>query len=372
MSHFKNNHRDSLNTPIGYRHAPHNWEYDNAALREAASIPPTEAINVSNLKKLALQIDDNSLWMLIDSVEDAENPGTYIPTWKSVGGSVGNNRAGYTYFGLRCNSVAIPGHWATLAEAQFFTSTGLQLLLFATSGTTVGRFDGSAPDATLPFLLYTQADTIYTGGQNILLEDIDWFQIYTGYAEYGSFVNFDLVASMDGLSWVTIQSYINYSAQGTWRSFYINKHPIWVATLNSNTASQENGVPYTNFSWDVLQDSDVAYWDSSTLLLLFSGIYKITVQAHVVPVDSYYIIQNGRQETTVSAALPGFNKATSTSADSDSSSPYSPEPVIAWSNDFIVNSSNPTTPVDIALAFSNAYTGYSGINYRVLVMVELL
>lgn len=62
-------------------HPPYKWQFDTAELREAASIPPTD-----NLTNFALQKDDNSSWMLINSVESLDIPGTFVTTWKSVNG----------------------------------------------------------------------------------------------------------------------------------------------------------------------------------------------------------------------------------------------------------------------------------------------
>lgn len=79
-----NNHR---NAALGQRHAIHNWEFADTTARITASIPPADAMNVSNINKIALQIDDNSLWLLIESVENEEQPNTYITSWQAIGGS---------------------------------------------------------------------------------------------------------------------------------------------------------------------------------------------------------------------------------------------------------------------------------------------
>lgn len=59
--------------PIGERHAPHNWEYADAAERTAAS-----GFVSADLNKLALQLDDGTYWRL-----SAISP----VTWGAVGGS---------------------------------------------------------------------------------------------------------------------------------------------------------------------------------------------------------------------------------------------------------------------------------------------
>ena len=61
-------HRDSQ---LGQRHSVHNWEYADAAARTAAT-----GFGPSDVHKLALQLDENSLWMLAD-----DSP----PTWQAVG-----------------------------------------------------------------------------------------------------------------------------------------------------------------------------------------------------------------------------------------------------------------------------------------------
>src|SRR5262245_346206 len=59
---------------IGDIHIPHNWEYANAAAREAAT-----GFVDADLKKLALQLDDSSLWILT----------AVDPTWVRVGAADG-------------------------------------------------------------------------------------------------------------------------------------------------------------------------------------------------------------------------------------------------------------------------------------------
>jgi hypothetical protein len=54
-------------------HRPYTWEYDDAADREAAT-----GFAAADVGKLARQLDDNSLWMLIDDSS---------PDWVAVGGA---------------------------------------------------------------------------------------------------------------------------------------------------------------------------------------------------------------------------------------------------------------------------------------------
>jgi hypothetical protein len=63
----------------GSVHIPYNWEYDNATNRENATGFVTDDIG-----KLARQLDDDSLWMLIDT----------LPTWKNILGQRGAITAG--------------------------------------------------------------------------------------------------------------------------------------------------------------------------------------------------------------------------------------------------------------------------------------
>lgn len=63
---------EHVDAPLGEIHPPHNWEYADATARAAASI--TDA---ALLKRLALQLDDNSFWLLT---------GVSPATWVAVGG----------------------------------------------------------------------------------------------------------------------------------------------------------------------------------------------------------------------------------------------------------------------------------------------
>lgn len=58
--------------PSTKQHVPHRWEYANAAAREAAT-----GFTSADLKKLALQLDDYSYWILT----------TTTPTWVQIGTS---------------------------------------------------------------------------------------------------------------------------------------------------------------------------------------------------------------------------------------------------------------------------------------------
>lgn len=59
---------------VGSIHIPYQWEYANEALRISAS-----GFVSTDIGKLARQLDNNSLWMLIGTV----------PTWQNIGGSGG-------------------------------------------------------------------------------------------------------------------------------------------------------------------------------------------------------------------------------------------------------------------------------------------
>jgi len=206
----------------GLRHPIHNWEFDNAALREAESIPAyREAGNPLsiNLKKLALQLDDNSLWMLVDSVEDTENPGIYLTTWKAVGG-VGKGDA-YKYMGFRCTAVAVPDSIPTVVDIGFYD--GLQQLI-------PYKFTGATSNyGLLPNIIDGNTDTSWTGADSTLpvviygLYDdrIRFFDMYTGVGEVGSFLTFDLVASDDTENWDVIESFSKPYIEGDWKLFHI-------------------------------------------------------------------------------------------------------------------------------------------------------
>jgi len=62
------------NIALADRHAPHTWEYANAAARTGATGFVTADIN-----KLALQTDDGTYWRLTATA----------PTWAAVGGTPG-------------------------------------------------------------------------------------------------------------------------------------------------------------------------------------------------------------------------------------------------------------------------------------------
>lgn len=210
-----NNHR---NAALDQRHPPHNWEYDNAALREAASIPPADNLTVSNLKKWALQLDDNSLWMLIGSVEDTENPGTFLTEWKSMGA---NARAGYKYAGLRCNSVAFTNNTPSLSGLKFLTATGIDITptdLFVSVLGEVALYElgaqiGEYPMTDLPIFIYGELP-------NAVADDITEIRIYMQNGEYGAFKDFEFIVSDDAEAWQTIRHFVALIGQTLWQNFY--------------------------------------------------------------------------------------------------------------------------------------------------------
>lgn len=57
---------------VGSIHIPYNWSYADAATREAAT-----GFVAAEVGRLARQLDDNSLWMLLD----------VTPTWFQIGGA---------------------------------------------------------------------------------------------------------------------------------------------------------------------------------------------------------------------------------------------------------------------------------------------
>src|SRR5262245_45027038 len=63
---------EHVDAPVGEIHVPYNWTYADQSAREAASIT-----NSALEGRLARQLDDNSLWMLVD---------TSPAVWAPVGG----------------------------------------------------------------------------------------------------------------------------------------------------------------------------------------------------------------------------------------------------------------------------------------------
>lgn len=59
-------------------HVPYNWEYADTTAREAAT-----GFSAGDVGKLARQLDDNTLWMLVD-----DSPETWVQVGADVGGGV--------------------------------------------------------------------------------------------------------------------------------------------------------------------------------------------------------------------------------------------------------------------------------------------
>lgn len=66
------------NITAAERHAPHSWEYADATARAAAT-----GFVLADLYKLALQVDNDSLWILTATT----------PTWVAVAGAAGDHGA---------------------------------------------------------------------------------------------------------------------------------------------------------------------------------------------------------------------------------------------------------------------------------------
>lgn len=76
---------------LGNQHRPHNWEYANAAARIADT-----SVVTADLKKTALQLDDNSIWILTATT----------PTWVQIGGLVSSGLSSLTSLTFTADSDA--------------------------------------------------------------------------------------------------------------------------------------------------------------------------------------------------------------------------------------------------------------------------
>src|SRR5688500_11272962 len=72
-------HREAV---LGDRHPPHNWEYADEAAREAAT-----GMVPADVGKFALQLDDLTLWVLVDDSPVTWDQATYGTT---TGGKLKN------------------------------------------------------------------------------------------------------------------------------------------------------------------------------------------------------------------------------------------------------------------------------------------
>ncbi len=71
---------EHVDAPLGEIHTPHNWEYADATAREAATITDSDLIN-----RMALQLDDYSLWVLV-----GVSPAAWTQTTAAGGGGGGS------------------------------------------------------------------------------------------------------------------------------------------------------------------------------------------------------------------------------------------------------------------------------------------
>lgn len=80
------------NVGIGDNHPTHNWEYANATARTGAT-----GFVAGDVHKLALQLDDLSLWILVDTT----------PTWQQFGAGYTNEQAQDAVGGILTDSTTI-------------------------------------------------------------------------------------------------------------------------------------------------------------------------------------------------------------------------------------------------------------------------
>lgn len=123
----------------GSIHPPHNWEYADAAARVAAT-----GFVAADVKKLALQLDDYSLWMLTATT----------PTWTPVG-----NAAGVTATGSLASAAIVLGNGGVDAvTASGLTTDGTSRVQLGESGVSVGGVElRNATSGTLSIVPATGA-----------------------------------------------------------------------------------------------------------------------------------------------------------------------------------------------------------------------
>jgi len=194
--------------PLGEKPSPHNWEFPDKATREAESIPPLAEVGkawTSNLNKQALQLDDRSLWILIDSVEDTENPGTYLTTWQAVSGTTLPNY----YLGLRLIDYieASP----TITELHFFDSSGVDITPAIMIAEYAGTFEADAIDNSLATYWtgnggISYFPQLFTGVSNRRPEDVAKITLYV-HDTRPMCTQYDFVGSEDGVNWRTLSHF---------------------------------------------------------------------------------------------------------------------------------------------------------------------
>lgn len=103
-------------------HVPYNWAYADETAREAAT-----GFTTADVGKLARQLDDNSLWMLVDDSPE---------TWVQVGGAAAGGGGGSI---LIARAQRTAGN-LTLNNVSTFTdlSTDLDLTIAAVAGDKLG------------------------------------------------------------------------------------------------------------------------------------------------------------------------------------------------------------------------------------------
>lgn len=105
---------------LGGRHAIHNWEYADATARLAAT-----GFTAADVKKIALQLDDNSIWILTD-----DSP----VTWKAAGGTGAVTATGT----LTANAVVMGNGGVETKSVAGVTTDGTSRIQLGVAGTSVG------------------------------------------------------------------------------------------------------------------------------------------------------------------------------------------------------------------------------------------
>jgi hypothetical protein len=130
--------------PLGDMHKAHNWEYANATARNAAT-----GFVAGDLKKLALQLDDSTLWVLTATT----------PTWVKVG--VIPNTA--VEPGSYTNANITVGADGRLTDASSGASGGLDVLMQGQGGG--GAFNTTTKTALLDNL--HEGSNVLAGGRAV-------------------------------------------------------------------------------------------------------------------------------------------------------------------------------------------------------------
>lgn len=152
--------------------------------------------------------------------------------------------------------------------------------------------------------------------------------------------------------------------------------PTMLMQLTPNTTyiADSSGADFGDFTGTILKSTTDASWDpgSQKIILNHTGFYRVTVDARMIPIDSYYILDNSRHGSRIDIALSEFNFSLHISNNSTSGYPYGPEPRLSWHDEFYINASVAFQQAKLSLYFSNLYTGYSDVSLDAVVSVQKL